>query len=200
MILEESFYSRSTVQVASDLIGCLLVRILDLDGKRQRLAGVIVETEAYGHADDPASHACKGMTRRNKAMFGRVGRSYVYFTYGSHHCLNVSARSPDTAAGAVLIRGVEPVEGVEEMGKIRQIGDLHLLASGPGRLAQAMQITLAHNGVDMTDPGSGLCILQGPKREVTATARIGITKAAERPWRFVDSQSQFLSRKERSYS
>jgi DNA-3-methyladenine glycosylase len=200
VILEESFYGRATVQVASNLIGCLLVRTLDLDGKRQRLAGVIVETEAYGHADDPASHACRGMTRRNEVMFGRVGRSYVYFTYGSHHCLNVSARSPDAAAGAVLIRGVEPVEGVEEMGRIRQVGDPYLLASGPGRLAQAMQITLAHNGIDMTDHRSGLCILQGPKRDVAATARIGITKAAERPWRFVDPQSPFLSRKARSYS
>ena len=200
MILEESFYSRATVQVASDLIGCLLVRTLDLDGKRQRLAGVIVETEAYGHADDPASHACKGMTRRNEAMFGRVGRSYVYFTYGSHHCLNVSARSPEAAAGAVLIRGIEPLEGVEEMNRFRQVGDLRLLASGPGRLTQAMQITLDHNGVDMTDPRSGLCILGGSKRSVAATARIGITKAAERPWRFVDPQSPFLSRKARSYS
>jgi DNA-3-methyladenine glycosylase len=198
--LEESFYSRATVQVASDLIGCLLVRTLELDGKRQRLAGVIVETEAYGHSDDPASHACRGMTRRNEVMFGRVGRSYVYFTYGSHHCLNVSARSADAAAGAVLIRGIEPVEGVDEMGRFRQVGDLRLLASGPGRLAQAMQITLAHNGVDMTDPGSDLCILRGPKRGVAATARIGITKAAERPWRFVDPQSPFLSRKARSYS
>ena len=200
MILEESFYSRATVQVASDLIGCLLVRTLDLDGKRQRLAGVIIETEAYGHADDPASHACKGMTRRNEAMFGRVGRSYVYFTYGSHHCLNVSARSPEAAAGAVLIRGIEPLEGVEEMNRFRQVGDLRLLASGPGRLTQAMQITLDHNGVDMTDPRSGLCILGGSKRSVAATARIGITKAAERPWRFVDPQSPFLSRKARSYS
>ena len=200
MILEESFYSRATVQVASDLIGCLLVRTLDLDGKRQRLAGVIVETEAYGHADDPASHACKGMTRRNEAMFGRVGRSYVYFTYGSHHCLNVSARSPEAAAGAVLIRGIEPLEGVEEMNRFRQVGDMRLLASGPGRLTQAMQITLDHNGVDMTDPRSGLCILGGSKRSVAATARIGITKAAERPWRFVDPQSPFLSRKARSYS
>jgi DNA-3-methyladenine glycosylase len=200
VILEESFYSRATVQVASDLIGCLLVRTLDLDGKRQRLAGVIVETEAYGHADDPASHACKGMTRRNEAMFGRVGRSYVYFTYGSHHCLNVSARSPEAAAGAVLIRGIEPLEGVEEMNRFRQVGDMRLLASGPGRLTQAMQITLDHNGVDMTDPRSGLCILGGSKRSVAATARIGITKAAERPWRFVDPQSPFLSRKARSYS
>jgi DNA-3-methyladenine glycosylase len=100
----------------------------------------------------------------------------------------------------VLIRGIEPLEGVEEMNRFRQVGDMRLLASGPGRLTQAMQITLDHNGVDMTDPRSGLCILGGSKRSVAATARIGITKAAERPWRFVDPQSPFLSRKARSYS
>lgn len=200
MILGESFYRRATERVASDLIGCLLVRILYVGGKKQRLAGIIVETEAYGHADDPASHACRGMTRRNEVMFGRVGRAYVYFMYGSHHCLNVSARSLKAIAGAVLIRGIEPVEGIEEMGMFRQIADPRLLASGPGRLTQAMQITLAHNGLDMTDPGSVMCILRGPKRDVISTARIGITRAAERPWRFIDPLSPFVSRKARSYS
>ena len=199
MILGESFYSRPTEQVASDLVGCVLVRTIDTGRKKQRLAGVIVETEAYGHADDPASHACRGMTRRNEVMFGRVGRAYVYFTYGAHYCVNVSARSHDAVAGAVLIRGIEPVEGVEEMGRVRQISDVRLLASGPGRLTQAMQITLDHNGVDMTDPKSGLHILQGKKRPAVATTRIGITKAADRPWRFVDPESLFVSRKVRSH-
>jgi DNA-3-methyladenine glycosylase len=183
--------------VARDLVGCVLVRVLDIGGKKQRLAGVIVETEAYGHADDPASHACRGMTRRNEVMFGRVGRAYVYFTYGAHYCVNVSARSHDAVAGAVLIRGIEPVEGVEEMERLRRVGDVCLLASGPGRLTQALQITLDHNGVDMTDPGSGLHILQGKKRVAAATARIGITKAADRPWRFIDPGSPFVSRKAR---
>lgn len=200
MILGESFYRRPTEQVASALIGCVLVRTLDIGGKKQRLAGVIVETEAYGHKDDPASHACRGMTRRNEVMFGRVGRAYIYFTYGNHYCVNVSARSRDALAGAVLIRGIEPVEGIEEMGRLRQVGDVRLLASGPGRLTQAMQITLDNNGIDMTDPQSSLHILRGPKRAAVATARIGITKAAARPWRFVDPASPFVSRKVRSYS
>ncbi len=197
-LLPPEFYSRPTPQVAHDLIGKVLVRVLD---KKRRLAGVIVETEAYGHADDPASHAHRGPTARNRVMFGPVGVAYVYFTYGSHHCVNVSARSPDRApAGAVLIRSIEPVEGVGVMQNLRGTGNPLLLASGPGRLTQAMGITLLQNGLDMTVPGSGLCIeeagdLEGGRRQVVSTPRIGITKAADLPWRFVDPSSRFVSRR-----
>jgi DNA-3-methyladenine glycosylase len=162
----------------------------------RRLAGVIVETEAYGHADDPASHACRGMTGRNSVMFGQVGMAYVYFTYGNHHCVNVSARD-GAPAGAVLIRSVEPVDGIATMKKLRAIDDVRLLASGPGRLTQAMKITLAQNGVDMTGGGSGIFIEDGPARDAVATTRIGISRAVEKQWRFFDPASPFVSRRPR---
>lgn len=196
--LPQSFYLRPTEQVARDLVGSLLVRTVEDAGEvKRRLAGVIVETEAYGHADDAASHAYRGPTRRNSVMFGPVGRAYVYFTYGSHHCVNVSARSPDVPAGAVLIRSVEPVEGADYMAALRGTGDPLLLASGPGRLAQAMAITLAHNGLDVTDPASCLCIERGciDGRQVVATRRIGITKAVGVNWRFADPSSRFISKR-----
>lgn len=193
--LSSSFYRRKTEEVARDLVGMMLVRTLRSDRKMHRLAGVIVETEAYGHADDEASHACRGMTERNAIMFGPVGRAYVYFTYGNHFCVNISARSPDTQAGAVLIRGIEPVEGIDMMKKLRGVDDLRLLASGPGRLTQALGITRMQNGVDMTDDGSELCIEQGVVREVVAATRIGITRAAEKNWRFADPSSACVSRR-----
>jgi DNA-3-methyladenine glycosylase len=130
-------------------------------------------------------------------MFGPVGRAYVYFTYGSHYCVNVSARSPDAPAGAVLIRSVEPVEGVDYMAALRGTGNALLLTSGPGRLTQAMAITLAHNGLDTTDPASSLCIEPGSSRssQVVATPRIGITRAVGVNWRFADPSSRFVSKK-----
>lgn len=192
MTLARAFYQRPTPQVARDLVGKTLVR--NVSGRR--IAGVIVETEAYGHADDPASHACSGMTGRNSVMFGPVGMAYVYFTYGNHHCVNVSARD-GALAGAVLIRSVEPVDGIATMKKLRGIDDVRLLASGPGRLTQAMKITRAQNGTDMTDSDSGIFIEEGPAREVMATARIGISRAVEKEWRFFDPASPFVSRRPR---
>lgn len=195
IVLRDSFYKRRTEEVARDLIGMVLVHTLKVGSKKQRLAGVIVETEAYGHADDGASHACHSMTERNAVMFGPVGRAYVYFTYGSHFCVNVSARSPDAPAGAVLIRGLEPVEGIDVMRRLRKTYDVHLLTSGPGRLTQALAITRAQNGADMTDYGSELRVEQGIGRRAVSTTRVGITKAAEKNWRFVDPSSQFVSRR-----
>lgn len=192
MTLARRFYQRPTVQVAKDLIGKMLVR--NVSGRR--LAGVIVETEAYGHADDPASHACRGMTSRNSVMFGQVGMSYVYFTYGNHYCVNVSARD-GALAGAVLIRSIEPVDGIATMKRLRGTDDVRLLASGPGRLTQAMKITLVQNGMDMTDGNSGIFIEDGPSREVVSTTRIGISRAVEKQWRFFDPASPFVSRKPR---
>ncbi|AIF83622.1 DNA-3-methyladenine glycosylase [Candidatus Nitrososphaera evergladensis SR1] len=196
LTLARSFYQRPTTEVARDLIGKVLVRRLDDDGGRSnRLSGIIVETEAYGHAEDPASHACRGMTERNRVMFGEAGMAYVYFTYGNHHCINVSARN-GAPAGAVLIRSIEPVDGIKEMRRRRGLDDPYLLTTGPGRLAQAMNITRRQNGVDMTDPESEITIEDGPAREtVMATARIGISKATDVQWRFVDPASAFLSRK-----
>lgn len=193
--IHTSFYQRPTDQVAEDLIGRLLVRRISENGHVRRLSGIIVEAEAYGHADDAASHAYRGMTKRNSVMFGQVGVAYVYFTYGNHFCLNVSARSSNDVAGAVLIRGIEPVEGVDIMKKLRRVDDVYALTSGPGKLTQALEIDRGQNGVDMTDPASELCIEQGVKRQAVATQRIGITRAVDKRWRFVDPASPFLSRK-----
>lgn len=196
-----SFYLRPTDIVAQELIGKKLVRTVRKSSNECRVAGIIVETEAYGHTDDGASHARMGPTGRNAIMFGRVGKAYVYFTYGSHYCVNVSARSKDRMAGAVLIRAIEPTEGIEVMKKLRDVNDPFFLASGPGRLTQALNITSRLNGVDMTDPDSDLHIEFGrnPGR-LAATPRIGISRAAEKKWRFVDASSLYISKRTRSMS
>lgn len=190
-----SFYRRPTLVVAKSLIGKHLVRTIIKNGRAFRLAGKIVETEAYGYKDDPASHASMGPTPRNRVMFGEVGRAYVYFTYGNHFCVNVSARS-GREAGAVLIRGIEPIDGVAIMKQFRPVDDVISLTSGPGKLTQALKITSALNGIDMTNPESELHIEFGIKSaRVLATPRIGITRAIDREWRFVDPSSSYVSRK-----
>lgn len=192
-----SFYERPTEIVAKDLLGKRLVRTITNNKKQKfRLAGIIVETEAYGYSDDLASHAHNGPTGRNKVMFGNVGRAYVYFTYGNHFCLNVTARRSRIEAGAVLIRGIEPVEGVELMRKFRPIENILSLTSGPGKLTQALNITSALNGIDMTNSESEIYIEwgKGPKHIVT-TPRIGITRGVDKEWRFIDPSSPFISRK-----
>ena len=192
-----SFYERPTEVVAKDLIGKKLVRTLTNNKKQKfRLAGIIVETEAYGYSDDLASHAYSGPTGRNKVMFGSVGRAYVYFTYGNHFCLNVAARRSSIEAGAVLIRGIEPVEGVELMRQFRPVENILSLTSGPGKLTQALNITSALNGIDMTDSGSEICIEEGKRpKHIITTPRIVITRAVDKEWRFIDSSSSYISRK-----
>jgi DNA-3-methyladenine glycosylase len=192
-----SFYQRPTEVVARDLVGKKLVRTIKNKKKKQsRLAGIIVETEAYGYRDDLTSHAHVGQTGRNKVMFGNVGRAYVYFTYGNHFCLNVSARRNKVGAGAVLIRGIEPVEGIELMRQFRPVDDIFSLTSGPGKLTQALNITSLLNGIDMTNSGSEIYIEFGKTPEcIVTTPRIGITRAVDREWRFVDPSSPFISRK-----
>ena len=191
-----SFYQRPTEVVAKDLVGKKLVRTIRNNKKHFRLAGIIVETEAYGYSDDLASHAYVGATDRNKVMFGNVGRAYVYFTYGNHFCLNVSARRSKAEAGAVLIRGIEPVEGVELMRQFRPVDDIFSLTSGPGKLTQALNITSSLNGTDMTNPESEIYIESGKRpKGIVTTPRIGITRAMDKEWRFVDPSSPFISRK-----
>jgi DNA-3-methyladenine glycosylase len=184
--------------VAKDLLGKKLVRTIRNNNNNMqfRLSGIIVETEAYGYSDDLASHAYVGPTGRNKIMFGDVGKAYVYFTYGNHFCLNVSARRSKVEAGAILIRGIEPVEGIELMRQFRPVDDIYSLTSGPGKLTQALNITSLLNGIDMTNSESEVYIEFGkrPKRIVT-TPRIGITRALDKEWRFVDPSSPFISRK-----
>src|SRR4029077_13474568 len=129
-IIPRSFYDRDTVDVAQDLIGKLLVRRI---GKKI-ISGMIIETEAYRYKDDAASHSFVGMTERNKAMFGEVGKAYVYFTYGMHYCVNAVARSPDHEAGAVLIRSLVPKKGIDFMVHQRKTRDISNLTNGPAKL------------------------------------------------------------------
>ena len=143
--LERSFYERNTQVVAFELIGKILV----LKENGMTLSGKIVETEAYFGTQDPASHAYRGVTPRNQVMFGAPGISYVYFTYGSHHCLNVVTEKEDVA-GAVLIRSLEPIDGVAIMRKRRGNVNEEQLTNGPGKLTQAFGITREHSGIDLT--------------------------------------------------
>jgi len=159
---------------------------------KPRLAARIVEVEAYLGKNDPAAHSAAGKTARNAVLFGPPGHAYVYFIYGNHHCLNVSCER-EGEAGGVLFRAVEPIVGIEEMAHARKIAlrgprDLIRLTSGPGRLAEAFGITRARdNGCDLTSPASGLWIgADGFRaRNIQITPRIGISKAADWPLRYI---------------
>jgi DNA-3-methyladenine glycosylase len=194
--LPRQFFARDPRRVARDLLGKVLVRRQG----RKLLAARIVEVEAYLGQDDPAAHAAAGRTLRNAVLFGPPGRSYVYFIYGNHYCFNVSCL-PDGTPGGVLFRALEPLLGVEEMAAARAIvasgaGGLPKLTSGPGRLAEAFGITrVRDNGKDLTDPGSDLWIADDgyARPRALVTPRIGITKAAERPLRYVIAGSVFVS-------
>ena len=180
MSIPRKFYRRDTARVARDLLGKRLVRKIG----RGVMSGVITETEAYKHRDDPASHAFKSMTRRNRAMFGEVGMAYVYFTYGMHYCFNVVARSAGVEAGAVLIRAVRPEKGINMMQKNRGMENIDNLADGPAKLTQAMRIADSHYGTDLTS-SHVLYIADGPKpKKIAASARIGIRQATDRLWNF----------------
>ena len=179
-ILPREFYLRDTVTVAKDILGKRIIRKIG----NNTVSGIITETEAYRHTDDPASHAFRKITDRNKVMFGEVGVAYVYFTYGMHYCFNVVARNSKTAAGAVLIRAIEPEKGIEEMIKNRNDVKLQNLTNGPAKIAQALQITKEHYGLDLTKK-SMLYITEGIKpKKVTASPRIGIKEATDKLWNF----------------
>lgn len=188
--MDRRFYARDTVTVARELLGKILVRVID----NYRLSGIIVETEAYGSSDDEASHAYRGVTNRNKVMFGEVGYSYVYFTYGNYYCFNVVAKDSNKDAGAVLIRAIEPLEGIEIMKKNRRREDN--LTNGPGRLTQALMIDRNLNGLDLTIKGP-LYIINGYKLEedeIVSTPRIGIKVGLDKSWRFYIKNNRFVSR------
>ena len=180
----------ASAEVARDLLGKTLWRRTEAG----LTAGIIVETEAYSGASDPASHAWRGRTQRNAVMFGPPGYAYVYFTYGMHYCLN-AVTGPAGQASAVLLRAIQPAVGIELMRERRgtTIPDRDL-ARGPGRLCQALGITTADNGIDLT--GEALWISEtadAPDLLIAATPRIGITRAAERPWRFVVCDNRYVS-------
>ena len=179
-ILPREFYHKNTVVVAKNLLGKKIIRKMG----RKEISGIITETEAYRHKDDPASHAHHRITDRNKAMFGNVGLAYVYFTYGMYYCFNVVARHPNTAAGAVLIRAVKPENGIEVMEKNRNTSNIKNLTNGPAKLAQAFDITKEQYGVDLTKK-SKLYITEGINPgKIFASPRIGIKEATDKLWNF----------------
>ena len=180
MILDKKFYERETVTVAKQLIGKTLTRKF----RGKKLSGIITETEAYRGKDDLASHAATKMTERNKVMFGPVGKSYVYFTYGMYFMLNVVAKSKRQDAGAVLIRGIFPQEGIKTMIKNRGIKDLSKITNGPAKITMAMNISMKENNVDMTK-NSTIYISDGiPIKKIKKSPRVGISKAVEKEWNF----------------
>ena len=186
MRLGRDFYARSVHEVARDLIGCVV--------RHGETAGRIVETESY-HMDEPACHAYAGLTERTRPLFGPPGRAYVYFSYGIHSLLNAVCEE-DGIGAAVLIRALEPVDGIEEMRGRRGLQPATDLCSGPAKLTQALGIGLSLNDSSLLDgpiavldrePGAG-------QPRVVVGERIGITKAADLPWRFCDADSQHVSR------
>jgi DNA-3-methyladenine glycosylase len=176
------FFARDAVTVAKALIG---VRLL-VDG----VGGIVVETEAYDR-DDPASHSFIGQTPRNAVMFGPPGRAYVYRIYGAHWCLNVVCDG--RPRGAVLIRALEPTDGLLEMAERRGTADVRMLCSGPGKLCQALAVTGARDGARLDQPPFALFAADGV-RELATGPRIGLTKGVDTPWRFGAAGSPFLSR------
>jgi DNA-3-methyladenine glycosylase len=177
--------------VAPDLLGRLLVRRL----RGVELVGRIVETEAYEEGD-PASHSFRGRTARTEVMFGPPGHLYVYFTYGMHFCMNV-VTGQEGEGSAVLLRAVEPLEGLESMRSRRRVRDDRLLCAGPGRLAQAFAVGGDLGGADLVT-GRDVLVARGRRlaaSEIGVSTRIGVTVGVDRPWRFFDRESRFVSRR-----
>ena len=190
--MRPAFYDRPVLEVARDLVGC----VVSHDG----CSGVIVETEAY-HDSEPACHAFVGLTARTQTLFGPPGHAYVYRSYGIHALLN-AVSEPEGVGAAVLIRALEPVAGVDVMRSRRRLEPVESLCSGPGKLTEALGISLVHNGGDLA---RGPVVLSPRPRAwrdvaVSVDRRIGITKAAELPWRFCAAGSRFLSRPVRRVS
>jgi DNA-3-methyladenine glycosylase len=181
--LTRSFFDRSVHKVAPDMIGATLL----VDG----VGGIIVEVEAYHHTD-PAAHSYGGRTTRNAVMFGPPGYAYVYRSYGIHWCLNFVCEA-EGSASAVLIRALEPTQGLALMRRRRGLHEERALCSGPGKLTEALGVTIKHNGLPLDRPPFELWA-RTEKPEIVTGPRIGITKAVEKPWRFGMKGSGFLSR------
>ncbi len=189
--LPREFYSRNTLVVAKDLLGKYLIRHLN----DENIVAKIVEVEAYRGSDDPASHAYKGQTPRNQLMFGKAGFSYVYFTYGKHYCLNVTTEK-EGIPGAVLIRAIEIMDGLELARQNRKANSLVNLSNGPGKLTEALNITKIHNGLDLTERNE-LFIRHSEidrSHEITVSRRIGIKAGSEKLWRFYIKDSTSVSK------
>ena len=195
--IPRAFFAHDPRRVSRQLLGKILIR----EAADLKLTARIVEVEAYLGEKDPAAHAAAGRTLRNAVIFGPPGYAYVYFIYGNHYCLNVSCEA-EGEAGCVLFRALEPLQGIDEMARARQVEltgpkTWPKLTSGPGRLCEAFGITrAADNGRDLTSPASGLWIGDDGfrARGVTVTRRVGITKAADMPLRYLLSGNPFVSR------
>jgi DNA-3-methyladenine glycosylase len=186
-VLPRSFYAGDTVTVARELLGALLVH----ESSSGLTVGRIVEAEAYLQGD-PACHASRGMTRRNRVMFGPPGHAYVYFVYGMYYCFNV-VTAAEGIGEAVLIRALEPLEGIPLMCSRRRRRTE--LCSGPARLVQAMGIGKEHNGADLTAGSLVVCAGEPPAEEIVTSTRVGIRAGADLPLRFYLSGNNFVSRK-----
>ena len=186
VVIDEAFFARDVLQVAQDLVGCIV--------RHGSAAGRIVETEAYHH-DEPASHAFVGLTARTSTLFGPPGIAYVYRSYGIHALLNAVCED-ETSGAAVLLRALEPLEGLDEMRARRGVQDAEALCSGPGKLTQALGVDLSENGTSLLSgpvriepPAAG-----APVVRLVAGPRIGITKATDLAWRFSEQGSRYVSR------
>jgi DNA-3-methyladenine glycosylase len=182
--LKRSFFGRSVHEVAPELIGATFL----VDG----IGGLIVEVEAYHHTD-PAAHSFRGPTPRNKVMFGPPGFSYVYRSYGIHWCMNFVCEE-EGSASAVLIRALEPTHGLAAMRRRRGLAEARALCSGPGKLCEALGVTIAHSELPLDRPPIALHA-RTAEVEIVSGVRIGITKAADLPWRYGLKGSKFLSKR-----
>jgi DNA-3-methyladenine glycosylase len=195
--LKREFYTRGLLFVARELLGKILVKKIG----RKIISGKIVEVEAYHGDYDQASHAFRGKTKRNEVMFNEGGYLYVYFTYGAHFCANVVVGPKDKGI-AVLIRALEPIEGIDMMiknrfgRKLENDKEKYSLTNGPGKLCKAFGINGSHNGVDLK--GNEIFVLDQPKlrsKEIVVSKRIGITRSVDLQWRFFIKDNPFVSRK-----
>ena len=182
-MLRRSFFARSVHEVAPDLIGVTLL----VDG----VGGRIVEVEAYDQ-EDPASHGYRGRTARNAAMFGTPGHAYVYRSYGIHWCLNLVC-GEEGVAEAALIRALEPTAGLAQQRRRRGVQDVRALCSGPGKLCQALGITREHDGLAL-DRAPFRLEPRGEAPEIVTAPRIGITRATELSWRYLEAKNPYVSR------
>ncbi len=189
--IPKGFYLRDPADVARDLLGNFLVRRI----RNHLLIGKIVETEAYYGRGDPASRAFKGKTRLCELMFGEVGKAFIYMVHGNW-LLNVVAH-PKGEVGAVLLRALEPIKGIEIMKKFRKTPEINSLTNGPGKLTQALNITKELNGVDLTSPSSTIFISKGEGEnfEILSSHRIGVTEDLKKELRFFIKDNIFVSRK-----
>lgn len=188
--LDRSFYSQPTLEVAESLLGRTLYR----ETEEGLVAGRLVEVEAYCGAEDPASHAYRRQTPRNAIMFGPAGHLYVYFTYGMHHCANI-VTWVQGVAGAVLLRAVEPLEGLDLMAARRGLSDPRLLAKGPGRLCQAFELTRQNNGADLVTDDLWVGEERSLRGPVRTSMRIGVPPDPDKPWRFFEEGPYTSGRK-----